>query len=78
MCASVHTLDCNLPRPTGPDPPPLTYWVRPPTHPLGQTGNGATIRVPTWNFLLSNCFVSLSPDAFDEMDPMEENLAMST
>ncbi len=41
MCASVHTLECNLPHPLarpppptsiGPDPPP-THWATPPTQP---------------------------------------------
>ena len=46
MCVCVHTLECNLPPPTRPGSPLL--------HPLGQTRNGATIRVPARTFLFLN------------------------
>ncbi len=48
MCASVHTLECNLPQ-TGLDPPPPTLWARPPTH--WARPKRTTNRVPARNFL---------------------------
>ncbi len=47
MCASVHTLECNLPHPLA--RPPHIHWARPSTYPLGHTAHttgNATIRVP--------------------------------